>query len=1227
MADDKPKLPKKKRFKDKKKHEKLHRKQISNPKIDPTICPQCHNNMKRAKWGFICPKCVIYVSENREIIKIEEGCDCSLCSALRGNLPPNKNFYRVNEFITLKLERRQTFIYVKERRFVQCIRLILNIPKASVRNYATIESIDEAGEIYNQYIHQNRIIQDPGAPVLRSHDISPRQEFWGHCSNIQTWAENDYDTRILHKNIAFPLLKRLTEVGDPVARRVFKDEIALRMESGYPSVVKYLMEQGYLSQLTALELENVFTPQFFKKMLKQANSSALLRSISSLRKKSPNAFKKSVLRILTEEFDINLLQKFVGHGFLHNFTGEELQTVIPPSIFEQMLQNLPHSLAPGFMKILIEKIPHVYKLSIINLLKDNFNVVVLENLLSQELLDILTDKEIEQVFSPLFFEKLLKKPNSKLLSLAIKSVVLQRVDSFKKCILNFLREDFDLTVIENLMTYGIFEFFTAAEMVSIFTPSRFENLLKENFTPEFLTKMEHIIDKAQGTFRKSILNILKEKPFNVPVITKIADSQYFDVLYKEDIRGLLKDLEVLENIIHAGYSIFSYFVHACINREPNFLKHILDTLLMTEKMKQKATEFIPRISREVSSTLFGDTLTKIIWNIENGVSKIGLHELLKLLNPKFVLDRLSKDNKLYLLKNPKSFLYKHFVKHKTTLFRIDDKGDLDLRNKKIADLSEIQGFEHHRFTITKLILDNNVISEIKGLENLTHLEHLSLRKNHITEIKGLERLKYLKILDLSHNNISEIKNIEKLTHLRVLRLNYNKISQIKGVVHLKRLKSLDLSYNKIIEINRAELPPAETIILKDNLISKISKGTGKVHTNWPIILCRVNKFITIHLEGNKSVIFVHGRRAFSMENNTVIYFKDELPLDYPKKKVVHVSMLFPLKFQGTHSVAPTPGSQFIDLYANLKVWALQGYDPRVLREDLAIPLLKRLKKERIFFTSKNLALIDESEKFLIFEEITHPSTDKLRNFEEIFFLDHTPHSDRLDTSSEKPMKSQHLRDVKCRIMRRQLSNKEMRYYQYFHKRTGVYPTNVMRNKNYVFFFIKPENLFHAKKLLKKIRSDLGKKVFIIRENISLIRMLFDLFPEIYISDVKSEFNKKTGMLYTILYISSYNERGGEVTLGTGYLTAVNNILNNYAVIENNRAITIRIKVVYVDQKKRKDENELILKLEVSKYIKSKGLEVDNKAFEGLNSLITRMLDKGVHRAKGNGRKTVRGFDL
>ena len=125
--------------------------------------------------------------------------------------------------------------------------LLLNIPVDRIRDYDPIDSIDEAAEVLDRSLEGSR----------SQHLITPEEEFVGHCSNIQVWAENDYDTRILHRNLAFPLLKALCDAGDLIARRKFKEEIAMRYATGHPTVVRFLTQNGYLHYLTEDEFESI----------------------------------------------------------------------------------------------------------------------------------------------------------------------------------------------------------------------------------------------------------------------------------------------------------------------------------------------------------------------------------------------------------------------------------------------------------------------------------------------------------------------------------------------------------------------------------------------------------------------------------------------------------------------------------------------------------------------------------------------------------------------------------------------------------------------------------------------------------------------------------------------------------------------------------------------------------------------------------------------------------
>ncbi|MFX1531332.1 MAG: hypothetical protein ACFFBC_09475 [Promethearchaeota archaeon] len=168
--------------------------------------------------------------------------------------------FRINKYLKLKLEHGHTNIYVGGKLFKQCKFLLLDIPITSTSDYNEIESIDEAAEKLDHSMER-------GQP--RKYYISPDIEFWGHCSNLQVWYENNYDSRILHSSLAFPLLKALVNVGDPLAKKVFKEEIALRLSSGYPSVVKHIINQGYLNNFTKEEKNTLINdPSFLKNLPK-----------------------------------------------------------------------------------------------------------------------------------------------------------------------------------------------------------------------------------------------------------------------------------------------------------------------------------------------------------------------------------------------------------------------------------------------------------------------------------------------------------------------------------------------------------------------------------------------------------------------------------------------------------------------------------------------------------------------------------------------------------------------------------------------------------------------------------------------------------------------------------------------------------------------------------------------------------------------------------------------
>ncbi len=159
----------------------------------------------------------------------------------------NMQIFKINSYITLKLENSKTNIYINEILFRQCKYLLLK--RLKINDLGTylneFKSIDEESENLDHSLEH-----EPS-------EIPPKTEFWAHCSNLQVWAEHNYDTNMLHYSLSFDLLKKLAEVGDIQAKRGFKDELVRRLLSGYIPVFCYLFFEGFLKIFSKDEIKDI----------------------------------------------------------------------------------------------------------------------------------------------------------------------------------------------------------------------------------------------------------------------------------------------------------------------------------------------------------------------------------------------------------------------------------------------------------------------------------------------------------------------------------------------------------------------------------------------------------------------------------------------------------------------------------------------------------------------------------------------------------------------------------------------------------------------------------------------------------------------------------------------------------------------------------------------------------------------------------------------------------
>ncbi len=155
--------------------------------------------------------------------------------------------FRINDHITLRLVKEkviETRIYIDEEEFLQCNHLFIMNPHEN-ELLKNIKSIDEVSDLLENKIESFI-------------EITPEEEFWGHCANLQAWVENDYDVNIIHTNLAFPLLKKLAEKGVKKAEFKLRDVVIDTIENRNLVKINHFLENGYFKFFSFEEFENLY---------------------------------------------------------------------------------------------------------------------------------------------------------------------------------------------------------------------------------------------------------------------------------------------------------------------------------------------------------------------------------------------------------------------------------------------------------------------------------------------------------------------------------------------------------------------------------------------------------------------------------------------------------------------------------------------------------------------------------------------------------------------------------------------------------------------------------------------------------------------------------------------------------------------------------------------------------------------------------------------------------
>ncbi|MEJ2296710.1 MAG: hypothetical protein P8Y23_18330, partial [Candidatus Lokiarchaeota archaeon] len=128
-------------------------------------------------------------------------------------------------------------------------------------------------------------------------------------------------------------------------------------------------------------------------------------------------------------------------------------------------------------------------------------------------------------------------------------------------------------------------------------------------------------------------------------------------------------------------------------------------------------------------------------------------------------------------------------------------------------------------------------------------------------------------------------------------------------------------------------------------------------------------------------------------------------------------------------------------------------------------------------------------------------------------------------------------------------NFEIKLYKYFSGKTHIYPQNIIIINNFIFFFVNNEDYFFAKRYINSIRKDLIKKSLIIRAENTLITLLYSLFPDLYIHDIKIEWNIYSGKREICINFLSFKERGIAVGCNGDYIKTVNQLFEKNVIMQ------------------------------------------------------------------------------
>ncbi len=626
--------------------------------------------------------------------------------------------FKINEYLTVKLEGEETVIYVAGEHFIQCKALLLNIPKDDVENFNEIESMDDVADMlnWNEEEGQRGVI----------YNLPPETEFFGHCSNLQVWYEQKYSTDLLHSSLAFPLLKRLIEVGDPKAQKVFKEELCKKFDNGNLVVVQFLLIEDYLKFLNKEEIFSLLPSildRIDKNDIYSTNNFPITELISAIKRTS----------LLKEHFTdiLNFLEKIDNNSIKSSAITKLISIIKRTSLLEQhfiIILNFLEKINDYSKKIYpITKLLSAIKKA--KLLEEHF-ATIMDFL---EKIDDINNK------SKAFFQLISVMKGTNLIR--AKFPLIKNRFSHILISLDKMNDDDEKSYI---LTYLIAAF-KRTQLLEEFFTSFFNVMIKIDDNSKILDLFQKLVSATKGT------NVI-EKNFTYTLILfdKIdEDSLKIKIFYTLifSIRGtelisekFIEILNILEKITNSYYKSIAF-------------DQLISAIKGTDLMEEYFIDILNLINKIDGNGDKVYAFSKLMYVIKGTNLMNSEYSLIKdkysnILN---AIDNINNDtDKKYYFSKLASELEGTILLH----------DDLDFINKNFDKLRE----DHIYRIITELIKTIKNTDNNKFLDILNVLDKLSTRNKYYLFLDLVSSIKDSELIDKQYNKI-KLKFRKYIKHL------------------------------------------------------------------------------------------------------------------------------------------------------------------------------------------------------------------------------------------------------------------------------------------------------------------------------------------------------------------------------------------------------------------------------------------------------------------------------